>query len=84
MQPPGAPGNMPGQIGMPAGPGYIQPTPKATPVPNPGFTGGLKPAPVNYRPPAMTQQQIAKQVGLRPNPVQPRTAQRTVYGPRAY
>ena len=46
-----------GQIAVPAGPGYMQPTPLPTPKPTPapinmpGFTGGLKTAPANYRPP---------------------------------
>jgi hypothetical protein len=95
------PGDLTGQIGMPAGPGYMQPapkvvaTPQATPL-NPLGTIGLPYGP-GYTAPTMkpvlkspavpvpqTPQQIAQQVGIRANPVQPRTTARPIYRPKAY
>jgi hypothetical protein len=95
------PGDLTGQIGMPAGPGYMQPAPKvvatppATPL-NPLGTIGLPYGP-GYTAPTMkpvlkspavpvpqTPQQIAQQVGIRANPVQPRTTARPIYRPKAY
>jgi hypothetical protein len=95
------PGDLTGQIGMPAGPGYMQPAPKvvatppATPL-NPLGTIGLPYGP-GYTAPTMkpvlkspavpvpqTPQQIRAQVGIRANPVQPRTTARPIYRPKAY
>lgn len=70
----GMPVNMPGQIGMPYGPGFQQPAMKPF-MPRPAV------------PVPQTPQQIAAQVGIRQTLTQPGSAiraQRRVYGPKAY
>jgi hypothetical protein len=88
------PGNLTGQIGMPAGPGWTSP-PQTTPINPPGQIGmpagpgwtspGINPIiPNPVVPVPQTPQQIAAQVGIRANPVQPRTTARPIYRPKAY